>query len=73
MFVNIWNKKHPDYQWDDDAMVEDPTDPTKQVRKFGLLIKNGSGCNNMMNTHKTVEWVGKTFRMKGVKDDPYTL
>ena len=74
MFFNVWNKKHPDYQWDDDAMVmvKDPNDPTKQVRvrKFGLLIKNGSGFENMVKTHKTVEWTGKMFTMK---DDPYTI
>ena len=72
MFVNVWNKKHPDYQWDDDAMVEDPEDSTKQVRKFGLLIKNGSGFDNMVNTQKTVEWIGKKFTMKD-GSDPYAI
>ena len=53
-------------------MVEDPDDSTKQVRKFGLLIKNGSGFDNMVNTQKTVEWTGKKFTMKD-GSDPYTI
>ena len=53
-------------------MVEDPNDSTKQVRKFGLLIKNGSGFDNMVNTQKTVEWTGKKFTMKD-GSDPYAI
>ena len=41
VFVHVWNIVHSDFPWDDAAMVDHGV-PAASVRKFGLMIKQGS-------------------------------